>query len=178
MTLAIAVGALGCGAAPPATASASPSSSDVSEASPTASATECDVVPAANYDGPIAIEKVNIEASGQLGPAGCDPTEVVRRALEGELAAIDWTAERLEGRFTMNATVVELMTEEASFGVVAHSTVSTTLIHDKAGLVAAMKGRAHAEDERTAGDRAELNALDAAARGSLRGLRQALASVD
>jgi hypothetical protein len=135
------------------------------------------------YDGPIAIQSVNVEAVETGGaPPACDPSAVVRRALEAELAAFDWagagySGDKLDGQLSMTASIVELTLEDRSSFVVASSTVTTTLIHDRQGLVAALRGRAHAEDERSAGDRAEQSALDAAARGSLRGLPAALASV-
>lgn len=169
---------VGCGASASPVATAD---GEVAPASPDAEA--CDLEPGVAYEGPIAIESVNVEAIETAGaaPSACDPSVVVRRALEAELAAFDWAAagysgER-DGQLTMTASIVELTLEDRSSFVVASSTVTTTLIHDKQGLVAALRGRAHAEDERSAGDRAERSALDAAARGSLRGLPAALESV-
>lgn len=171
----VALAAVGCGASPAAVESKTAGDTAALDET-TESAGRCEMEPAVDYDGPIPIERVNVD-SIQASEGSCDPSEIVRRALEAELAAFDWNSERIEGSFRLTATVLELSTEEAASGVVSHSTVSTTLLHDKQGLVAALRGSAQAEDAPAEGERAEQAALDAAARGSLRNLPQALRSV-
>jgi hypothetical protein len=109
--------------------------------------------------------------------------DIVRDALQRELAAMDWDSLNVSAKYQMSAKVVRLHTEVVpSSGTgskaVATCTVSTVLLHERAGVVALLEGSAQAEDAPDAADRATRSAIDAAARGSLTGLRAAIRSTN
>jgi hypothetical protein len=111
--------------------------------------------------------------------ADAGPTEnIVREALLRELASMQWDEAEVRGHYTVSAKVTKLTSAKEPGKAVASCTVATLLQHDQRGMVALLQGSALAEDAPDAVTRAEERAIDAAARGSIRGLRAAILDVE
>lgn len=119
---------------------------------------------------------VDVVTSSATGDALEDAEGVAREALERELAELELGTE--SGEFNVSAKVLKLNTTKTHDAAKASCTVSTTLHHRDRGLVAMLQGSAQAEDAPHAIARVERSAIEAAARGSLRGLPDALARID
>lgn len=118
--------------------------------------------------GPVRVAEASSQAKhARLG----DPAGELRRTLERELAAVDWRAHKVRGRYLVSATVAELSPSASGRG--ATCTVSAALRNERGALVAIVEGRARAEDEPDR-KRAESLALEAAAQSAARGIPKAL----
>jgi len=121
--------------------------------------------------GPIAVEGIRNRAGTTTHP---DPEQIARAAVHCELAAIDWEGTSMDGRFSVSVTVVEVSTEQNGYSTIAASKVSAAVSHEKRGLIATLRGSGRAEDVDGQAARAERDAIDAATRGALRRLREAV----
>ncbi len=136
---------------------------------------------------PAAVEEPRRAAGVELGEVASrvDPSrtrianvkELLRAEAESELASIEWG--KLRRRYLVSATVVKLdstKTGERTLSVAC--TVSAAVREADSGrIVFLVEGKARAEDAASEGERAERDALGAAARGAMKalpeGLRQA-----
>jgi hypothetical protein len=104
-----------------------------------------------------------------------DVRALLRHDVESELAAIDWSKEKIRRRYKLSAAVARL--ESASTGertLRASCTVSAALLDDRGALLAIVEGRARAEDGQPFAARAERDALAAAARSAIRALPESI----
>jgi len=121
--------------------------------------------------GPIAVDGVHNRAGTTQHP---DPEAIARAAARCELASIDWEGAPMAAHFSVSIAVVEVTTERNGHSAIAASKVSATVHHAERGLVATLRGSGRAEDMDGRAARAERDAIDAATRGALRRLREAV----
>jgi hypothetical protein len=112
------------------------------------------------------------EAASRVDPAATrlgDLTALLREDAERELAAIDWSALRIRGRYAISATVVGLSTARTGERTVAASCTVSAAVRDASSniLLFVVEGRARAEDGATTAARAERDALRAAVQGAV-----------
>lgn len=101
-------------------------------------------------------------------------TDLLRRDVESELAAIDWTKSRVNRRYVVSASVVRLDSELRDAGLLASCTVSATLRDERGAILAVLEGRARAEESPGAAARAERDALTVAVRGAITAIPEAI----
>jgi len=104
-----------------------------------------------------------------------DPIPVLRGYLQTELAGLDWTKRQIKGQYTLLASLVRLETSATKNSLVASCAITASVQDAKHGLLLVIEGKAAAEDAKSAGERAENDALAAAVHSSLASLPDALA---
>jgi hypothetical protein len=120
------------------------------------------------------------EVASQVEPSATrlgNLKEVLRREVEAELAAIDWSKESLRRRYRLSAAVVRLDTARAGGGLRISCTVSAAVRDDRGVLLAVVEGRARADgDEGTGAGVAtvEQGALAGAVRGAITAVPEAI----
>jgi len=120
---------------------------------------------------PVTLAEVGSRAtSTKLG----NVTELLRRDVESELAAIDWTKAKVNRRYVVSASVVRLDSELRDAGLLASCTVSATLRDERGAILAVLEGRARAEESPGAAARAERDALAVAVRGAITAIPEAI----
>lgn len=120
------------------------------------------------------------EVASQVEPGATrlgDLKEVLRREVEAELAAIDWSKESLRRRYKLSAAVVRLETVHAGDGLRISCTVSAAVRDDRGVLLAIVEGRARADGDEGAGAGlavVEQGALAGAVRGAITAVPEAI----
>jgi hypothetical protein len=103
------------------------------------------------------------EVASRVTHARVDVSKALRRALERELAALEFGAKDPKARYVLSASLVKLEERKAGPGV--KCAVSAVLRERQSGAIRAIiTGRAEADAQ---GDEAELGAIDAAVRGAV-----------
>lgn len=103
-----------------------------------------------------------------------DPAGLLRDDVSQALAALDW-GKKPKQKYLVSASLVRLDGVPSERGRTASCTVSATLRTAKGGsVVAILEGRARAEDGPTSGSRAERDALAAAAKSTVRAVKDAV----
>jgi hypothetical protein len=123
---------------------------------------------------PVTLAEVTIQKAGSSRLDNIP--DLLRRDVEAELAAIDWSKLGLRRRYTLSATVVEL--ESARTGernLTASCTISAAVRDaDRGKLLVIIEGHARAEDSPTKAADAERGALAGAVRGAITAVPEAI----
>jgi hypothetical protein len=101
-------------------------------------------------------------------------TELLRRNVEAELGAIDWSKEGLRRRYKLSASVVRLETSRVEGALEVACTVSAAVRDDRGALLAIVEGRARVGGSSSAGPGAEQGALAGAVRGAIGAVPEAI----
>lgn len=117
------------------------------------------------------------EVASQVDPAAtrlANVTELLRRSVQAELGAIDWSKQRLRRRYKVSASLVRLEAAQVEGGLRVSCTVSAAVRDDGGVLLAVVEGRARAEGSSAARTHAEEGALSGAVRGAVAALPEAI----
>ena len=100
--------------------------------------------------------------------------DLLRQDVEAELAAIDWQRAKVRRRYRLSAAVVTLSSATGERTLSASCVVSAAVRDDRGVLLAVVEGRARAEDAPAAAERAERDALAAAARSAIKAVPESI----
>jgi hypothetical protein len=107
-----------------------------------------------------------------------NPTELLKKDVEAEIAALDWSKAPARRLYKLSAAIVALESTKIDGKMARTScTVSVSIREAKGGtLLAIMQGRARVEDALTASAGAQRDALTGAVRGAVAGIPEAIRS--
>lgn len=116
-----------------------------------------------------------VEVSSRVAREGRDLRSSIRQSVEQNLRRVDWTSAADRGPFILTTSLVRLDTSSSSDATRVSCTVSMTLRERKHGKLRAMlEGRGHVESSPGAAATAEAEAMNAAVRGAVKGLPEAI----
>jgi hypothetical protein len=102
-------------------------------------------------------------------------TDLLRQDVEAELRAIDWQRAKVRRRYRISAALVTLSSTTTGEHTLRASCVVSAAVRDDRGvLLAIVEGRARAEDAPSAAERAERDALSAAARSAIKAVPESI----
>jgi hypothetical protein len=128
-------------------------------------------VSAQGHQRPIA----SVEVVSLVSRSTWDPADFLRKSLERQLARVDWSKAQDRGPFVLSTSLVRLDTRTSDDAAKVSCVVSMMLRDQKQGTVRALvENTARTQDSSQAVLSAEHDALDAAVRGAVRSLPEAM----
>jgi hypothetical protein len=103
-------------------------------------------------------------------------TEVLRKEVEAEIAAADWSKLPPRKQYKLSASIVSLKAEPLDKKTLSASCTVSVSIRDakRNNLLAILEGRAKVTDLPSASSRAQLDALAGAVRGAIAAVPEAI----
>lgn len=124
---------------------------------------------------PVSLAEVASRVDGAV-LGGQSATDLLRKDVEAEIAAADWSKLPPRKHYKLSASIVALKAEELDKKTLrASCTVSVSIRDAKRGnLLAILEGRAKVEDLASASSRAQRDALTGAVRGAMAAVPEAI----
>lgn len=116
-----------------------------------------------------------VEVSSRVERQGRDLRSSIKQSVEQNLQRVDWTQTKDRGPFILTTSLVRLDTSTVGDTTRVSCTVSMTVRERKRGTIrAVLEGRGHVESAPAATTMAETEAMNAAVRGAVKGLPEAI----